>query len=153
MDPLLAKGLESMLDYDGNIEEVFGQTFEVEFSTQTGERIPFELKPNGSSIPVTNENCREYVELYIQAFFESIPEVPFSAFKEGFDAVLAGSAIEIFRPDELAELICGSPTLDFNDLEANTQYDGFEKDSNAIKYAISIISNSNIGSFGKLYMK
>ena len=63
-----------------------------------------------------------------------MPEVPFNAFKEGFDCVLSGSVVDIFRPEELAELVSGSPTLDFHDLEANTQYDGFDKESSMIKY-------------------
>lgn len=57
----------------------------------------------------------------------------FSAFKEGFDCTLSGSVIEIFRPEELAELIIGSPNLDFKELEENTQYDGFEKNSTVIQ--------------------
>ena len=58
----------------------------------------------------------------------------FNAFKEGFDCTLSGSVIDIFRPEELAELVAGSPTLDFKELEENAQYDGFEKTSTLIKY-------------------
>ena len=43
------------------------------------------------------------------------------------------STLKLFRPEELQELICGSPTLDFEALEKVTQYDGFEKDSKIIR--------------------
>ncbi len=74
------------------------------------------------------------MDLYVQAYFDSIPEVPFNAFKEGFDAVLSGSIIDIFRPEELVELIVGSPSLDFKELEEHTSYDGFDKESQTIKF-------------------
>ena len=47
-----------MLDFEGSVEDTFGQTFEVEMESQLGERIPVQLKPEGNLIPVTNENCR-----------------------------------------------------------------------------------------------
>ena len=47
-----------MLDFDGDVEETFGQTFEIQLQAQTGERVPFQLKPQGDEIPVTSENRR-----------------------------------------------------------------------------------------------
>ena len=40
----------------------------------------------------------------------------------------------MFRAEELELLICGSPVLDFEALEKNTEYDnGYSKDHPAIK--------------------
>jgi ubiquitin-protein ligase E3 A len=44
-----------------------------------------------------------------------------------------GSAIKLFKAEELQELICGSASLDFNALEENTVYDGFDPESPVIK--------------------
>ncbi len=41
--------------------------------------------------------------------------------------------MQLFRPEELQEIICGSPNLDFEALETSTQYDGYDKDTNIIK--------------------
>ena len=41
----------------------------------------------------------------------------FSAFAKGFFSVCGGPALEMFKPQELELLICGSPTLDFHALE------------------------------------
>jgi hypothetical protein len=41
----------------------------------------------------------------------------FNAFSKGFFSVCGGPALEMFKPQELELLICGSPTLDFNALE------------------------------------
>jgi hypothetical protein len=41
----------------------------------------------------------------------------FNAFAKGFFSVCGGPALELFKPQELELLICGSPTLDFHALE------------------------------------
>ena len=85
------------------------------------------------SQPLAEIKGLEFVDLYIQAYFSRIPDTPFSAFKDGYESVLTGTIIHIFRPEELQELICGSPSLEFKDLEENAQYDGFEKTSVVIQ--------------------
>jgi ubiquitin-protein ligase E3 A len=41
----------------------------------------------------------------------------------------------MFRAEELEQLVCGSPVLDFEELEKVTQYDnGFHQDHRVIKY-------------------
>jgi hypothetical protein len=43
---------------------------------------------------------------------------------------VAQEIIEIFTPEELELLICGSKKLDFKELEASTQYvDGYKEDN------------------------
>lgn len=43
--------------------------------------------------------------------------------------------LKLFRPEEVEQLICGSPDLDFEALEQATHYDGgWTKDSKIIKY-------------------
>ena len=69
---------------------------------------------------------------------------PFAAFTEGFELITKGTAIILFRADELEELICGIPELDFKDLESITQYDGgFTKDSNVIQWFWEIVHEFN----------
>jgi len=42
--------------------------------------------------------------------------------------------LQLFRPEELEQLICGSPELDFEALEMHTQYDdGYTADSTVIR--------------------
>ena len=54
----LARGLEGMLEYEGNVEETFMQTFSLSFKDVFGDVPHHELKENGQNIPVTNENRR-----------------------------------------------------------------------------------------------
>lgn len=56
LSPILAQSMQSILDYQGyDLADVFGISFEVS-RTFFGENRVFELKPNGSNTPVTQEN-------------------------------------------------------------------------------------------------
>jgi hypothetical protein len=57
----------------------------------------------------------------------------FNAFSKGFFSVCGGPALELFKPQELELLICGSPTLDFHALEeAALLEDGLEPPLNSL---------------------
>lgn len=49
--------------------------------------------------------------------------------------------MQIFRPEELQELVCGSAQLDFHELEKNTHYDGYTKESRVVCDFWSIVHN------------
>lgn len=56
LSPTLAQSMQSILDYSGSdMADVFGVAFEIS-RTYFGESRVFELKPNGSNIPVTQDN-------------------------------------------------------------------------------------------------
>ena len=48
--------------------------------------------------------------------------------------------INLFQPEELEQLICGSKSLDFKDLESASRYvDGYTKDSHIIGWMWEVI--------------
>jgi hypothetical protein len=47
-----------LLDFDGDIEDTYGYSFEVQFQTFYGERISYLLKPGGDQIVVSKDNRR-----------------------------------------------------------------------------------------------
>jgi len=48
--------------------------------------------------------------------------------------------MELFRPEELQQLVCGSQELDFNELEAQTRYvDGYTEESPIVKWLWEIV--------------
>ena len=53
----------------------------------------------------------------------------YDAFRRGFQRVCDSKPFTFFRADELELLICGSPKLDFHELEDSTRYEGFESTS------------------------
>ena len=64
----------------------------------------------------------------------------FESFKKGFYKLYSGEFTTNCDPEELQLMICGSPVLDFHELEKVTDYDGgYHKDSLAVKYTFYII--------------
>jgi len=54
--------------------------------------------------------------------------------------VVAQDIIELFKPEELELLVCGSKVLDFKELEQNTNYvDGYTEESPVVKWLWEIV--------------
>ena len=81
--PELGRGLQQLLDFDGDVESTFAQSFEVQYD-YFGELRTVELKPGGSDIPVTNDNRIEYVRLMTDYHLNKSVQEQFSAFASGF---------------------------------------------------------------------
>ncbi|ORZ02211.1 hypothetical protein BCR43DRAFT_481192 [Syncephalastrum racemosum] len=139
LDPALANGLEHLLQLDEEDFAAIGRTFQIDIES-VGKIYSIDLKPDGSAIPLTKENCTEFVDLYVQFILARSVEKQFSAFRRGFDLLCQDNAINIFRPEEIEQVICGSSHLDFYALEAATVYDGgWCKDSPIIKHFWEIV--------------
>jgi len=82
---------------------------------------------------VNHENKHEYVELYIDWFFNKSIKHLFYLFCKGFYRVCDEKILKIIRPEELEQVICGNPELDFKELEESARYeDGYTEDSEII---------------------
>jgi ubiquitin-protein ligase E3 A len=105
-----------------------------------GESQVHELLPDGAEIYVNQENKHEYVYLLVDFIFNQHCEEQFKAFKRGFLKVVAQEIIELFKPEELELLICGTKVLDFKELEKSANYvDGYNEDSNIVKWLWEIV--------------
>jgi hypothetical protein len=146
IQPDMAKSLLEMLKFEGNVEEVFCRNFVASYEN-FGAVIEVPLKEGGEFIPVTNANRAEYVDLYVDWFFNQSIYDKFCSFKRGFlrcfevdedksprpsDETRTASSnfnmfLQLFCPEELELLICGSRELDFTTYKNNTEYqDGYE---------------------------
>eukprot|EP01136_Pigoraptor_vietnamica_P043660 Opistho-1_new@19362 len=121
--PDLARGLRQLLEFDGDVAEVFARNFQVTYGS-FGHYITEDLVEGGGDIAVTNENREEYVRLYADWVLNKSVRQQFDAFKKGFDLVTADSALKLFRPEEVELLVCGDKELDFVALQQATAYDG-----------------------------
>ena len=142
LDPLLYKGLMQLLEFEGSDEEfetAFPFTFVVDQAGLSGETRDVPLIPDGEFTKLTKANREEYVSQYVDWVLNRKVEAQFAAFKEGFDAVTQSTAISLFRPEELEQLVTGGNVVDFAELEAVTQYDGYTKDSQVIKDFWSVV--------------
>ena len=124
VDEEIKNGLQALLDYEGDdVEDIFCLSFEVTWNS-LGMEKRVELKPGGASIPVTSSNKEEYVLLYVKWLLVDSIKEQWEAFESGVMHVLDGSSLDLLRPDELERLVVGDSDLDFEALQANTQYEG-----------------------------
>ncbi|EPY82006.1 Itchy E3 ubiquitin protein ligase isoform 4-like protein [Camelus ferus] len=107
------------------------------FQEEFGIIKSYNLKPGGDKIPVTNQNRKEYVQLYIDFLLNKSIYKQFAAFYYGFHSVCASNALMLLRPEEVEILVCGSPELDMHALQRSTQYDGYAKTDLTIRLPVA----------------
>ncbi|MFT7812037.1 E3 ubiquitin-protein ligase SMURF1-like isoform X1 [Arapaima gigas] len=131
VDPELHKSLVWILEND--ITTVLDHTFCVEHNS-FGKFLQHELKPNGRNIPVTEENKREYVRLYVNWRFMRGIEAQFLALQKGFSELIPQHLLKPFDHKELELIIGGLGKIDLNDWKANTRLKHCTADSNVVKW-------------------
>jgi len=99
--------------------------YELMFSTEIrefGVTETRDLIPNGRNIAVSEENKIEYVRRVCQMKMTGAVRKQLSSFLEGFYNIIPRRLISIFSEQELELLLSGLPTIDVDDLKANTEY-------------------------------
>ena len=80
-------------------------------------------RPGGAKIPVTKENVKEFVRLYIDWQFRKQCELQLASFKKGFTRMLDMRVIKaLFDYEEVETLICGQRELHFEELRDHCIY-------------------------------
>lgn len=135
LSPIMANSLENVLNYEGDdIVEVFNLTFEVtrEFF---GETKTIQLKPNGDRIYVTQENKKEFVDLYVDFVLNKAVEEKFKGFYAGFMRVCNTRVLELFKAHELMEVVVGNEDYDWHAFESAAEYkNGYVSSDQAIRW-------------------
>jgi len=127
---------------DKNLKEELDTNFVV-VDDKFGEKLDIPLKPNGENIMVDSENKDEYVELYLDWYFNKSIKEGFNSFEKGFYKVFNRDLCKILSPEELELIICGTQFLDFNELKKVCNYEEYTKDSETIKYFWEILLEFN----------
>nr|XP_031849691.1 probable E3 ubiquitin-protein ligase HERC4 isoform X1 [Nomia melanderi] len=133
MSPVLVKSMQSILDYDEmDFEDVFCLNFEV-VREAFGEKRIYELIPDGSNVPVTLKNKKQFVDLYVDYILNKSVERHFKEFYKGFHKVCGGRVLELFHSYELKAVVVGNEDYDWEELEKNTTYkEGYTKNDPTI---------------------
>ncbi|CAB1350401.1 unnamed protein product, partial [Coregonus sp. 'balchen'] len=122
-DPELHKSLVWILEND--ISSVLDHTFCVEHSA-FGKFLQHELKPNGRNLPVTEDNKKEYVKLYVNWRFMRGIEAQFLALQKGFSELIPQHLLKPFDHKELE--------IDLPDWKSNTRLKHCAVDSNVVRW-------------------
>lgn len=88
-----------------------------------------DLIPNGRNINVTEQTKYEYVKHVCQMKMTGAIQQQLGAFLEGFYDIIPKQLISIFNEQELELLLSGLPTIDIEDLKANTEYHKYQQNS------------------------
>ncbi|KAG6336038.1 hypothetical protein ID866_3054 [Astraeus odoratus] len=108
-------------------------TFSVE-ADEFGRNRIFPLKQGGESIPVTQENRREFVQLSANfRLYSSISE-QIENLVAGFYEIIPKDLITIFNEQELELLISGTPDIDVDEWRAATEYNGYTSSDPVINF-------------------
>ena len=142
-DNELYKNLSYILNNDDpKLEEELDSNFTV-VDDKFGEKILVPLKPGGENIMINNTNKTEYVDLYVDWYFNKSIQEYFFSFEKGFYKVFNRNLTKILTPQELELIICGTQVLDFYELKLACVYEEFDKESITIKYFWEILLNFN----------
>lgn len=131
VDPEFHKSLEWILNND--ITDVLDLTFSCEVD-DFGKTKNVDLKPGGSTIPVTQENKQEYVKLITEQKLTIAIKEQISSFLSGFHDVIPKDLIKIFNEQELELLISGMPDIDIDDWKNNTEYQNYTSSSIQVQW-------------------
>ncbi|GLD93302.1 hypothetical protein PINS_up001894 [Pythium insidiosum] len=122
MDAQFHKSLVWMLEND--IADVIDETFSVEVEGPNGKPSVEDLKENGRDIPVTDANKAEYVDLVLQWRTSYGVQAQLDALRKGFSLLIPLAALHVFDLDEFRMLLNGKPSIEVEELRANTVFQG-----------------------------
>ncbi|OWA51357.1 E3 ubiquitin-protein ligase Nedd-4 [Hypsibius exemplaris] len=129
--PITLKDMESVdLEYYNSLQWILDNDpadLDLRFTVDEevyGVMQQAEIKPGGSSIPVTQENKREYIDLVIKWRFVDRVEHQMHAFMTGFAELIPKRQLQIFDPNEVELLLSGIANIDVKDWKYNAIYKG-----------------------------
>ncbi|KAI0958508.1 hypothetical protein AcV7_004312 [Taiwanofungus camphoratus] len=121
VDPEYYNSLCWILENDPSALEL---TFSVE-ADEFGVTKIVDLKENGRSVSVTQENKREFVQLSAQYRLYSSIKDQIESLLAGFYEIIPKDLISIFNEQELELLISGTPDIDVDEWRSATEYNGY----------------------------
>ncbi|KAI8620309.1 hypothetical protein BC830DRAFT_1059411 [Chytriomyces sp. MP71] len=140
LDPAFGRGLAGLLEYnEDDFADLYDWTFQIQYDGPYYTRSTHDLKPKGDSIPLTKDNRDEFVRLYVDFIFNTAVATAYQSFSEGVYSVVDRDTLVFFRPEEFQQLVVGCPDLDFQALENNAKYEGWEEGSAIIPHFWEIV--------------
>ncbi|SSD61350.1 probable E3 ubiquitin-protein ligase RSP5 [Saccharomycodes ludwigii] len=121
------------------IEGILDLTFSVD-DDRFGEIVTIDLKADGRDVEVTDENKKEYVELFTQWKICDRIKEQLKAFMDGFNEIIPEDLVTVFDERELELLIGGIAEIDVDDWKKHTDYRGYQESDQTIQWFWKIVS-------------
>ncbi|XP_035746303.1 probable E3 ubiquitin-protein ligase HERC4 [Egretta garzetta] len=124
--PGTGRSLQGILDEEcDHILESLDMDFTI--MEEGGSMVAVELKKNGANIPVTKDNRKEFVDLYVSYMLNESIQKPFEDFKRGFLRGCPTEKWKMFLPVELQIVLQGHTQFDWHLLQENVEYTWYKK--------------------------
>ncbi|KAI9489257.1 hypothetical protein BDB00DRAFT_634473 [Zychaea mexicana] len=141
--PSLAHGLQQLLDWPEDVQDVFCRNYEISLDVFGQGIATWPLQPGGTDVPVTNANRTDFVRDYCTHFLYYAQRDPLLAIRRGLWSVMGGSAMDLCTAQVLEVVACGqrqSAEIDLDELERVTEYDdGYSAEHTTIRHFWSIV--------------
>ncbi|KAL6928380.1 NEDD4 E3 ubiquitin-protein ligase [Hanseniaspora valbyensis] len=124
---------------ENSIDGILDLTFAVDDEV-FGEIVQVELKPGGKDIEVTDENKKEYIELFTQWKISDRVSAQLKAFMDGFNELIPEDLVTVFDERELELLIGGISEIDVEDWKKHTDYRGYQEGDQTVQWFWKIVS-------------
>lgn len=138
--PDVYRSMTQLLEADKDTVDAMTLTFSAALTSMFDDVVEYDLVQNGKDKPVTNSNKFHFVEVYADFLLNKSIKKSFNAFKRGFELVTDNSPLpDLFRPEELEELVIGQRKYDWETFQDICEYDGgFGKNHETIKHFWSV---------------
>ncbi|KAI6070048.1 putative E3 ubiquitin-protein ligase HERC3 isoform X1 [Aix galericulata] len=129
--PAVGRNLQNILNEESE-DELESQDMTFVLLEEGGSVV--ELKENGTNIPVTKQNRKEFVDLYVNYIFNESVRKPYEDFMQGFLRGCPARSWKMFLlPVELQVLLLGHATYDWRLLQKNVVYRNYQESHQTIK--------------------
>ncbi|CAK1547274.1 unnamed protein product [Leptosia nina] len=138
VDPELHRSLSWMLE--NSIAGIIDTTFAVECSSFGAVRS-VELRPGGTNEPVTDNNKRDYVRLYVAHRFTRGAERQWLALQRGLADIIPPQLLRPLSPRDLQPLLAGRADLDPADWKRHTRLKHVNPDAPIVNWFWEIVED------------
>ncbi|GAA5837803.1 hypothetical protein JCM9279_006865 [Rhodotorula babjevae] len=143
-------GLEDMAVIDSQMhqsltwmsENDITDIIELDFTAQHesfGTLETTELVPGGADIAITEDNKHEYIQLLCQHRLRGRVEQQLEAFKLGLGEIVPLKELQVFDEKEFELIVSGVSELDLVDWEKHTDYRGYQKDDQLVRWFWQVV--------------
>ncbi|KAI7897747.1 uncharacterized protein BX663DRAFT_490671 [Cokeromyces recurvatus] len=145
--PALGHGLRQLLEFEGDVEDVFCRDYEISMDVfGQGVVTTSLMKKEGEVVSVTNKNREAYVQDYCRYFMYTAQREPILALRRGMWSVIGSRALHLCTAEELEMVACGlregpdAIELNMAELESIAEYDdGYNVDHPTIRQFWSVV--------------
>lgn len=117
---------------------------------EQGKQEQIELKPNGTTIFITDANKREYINLLMDYLCVKSCQRYVKQIKDAINSVIPLELMSVFEPHEVEMLLNGPQNIDVEDWRRSTIYMSYQSSDQQITWFWRYVEGLNQEKLGNL---